>query len=255
MVEVWKGAGAGNTFYIVVEPHISRAVGDLPTFAKKYCGRKIDGLIVIGPGKHNDKNLAARIINRDGTEGGVCLNGLRAAAVWTKQDGGQFEMDGHIIPWRRIQGRVELHLRVEDLPGEMSLTACSVDGRQGMIVPFWNPHCVFPVESLADVDLDSLAANVRKNVDQFPDGVNVEIIADASDGSMHARVNERGVGETKSCASGAVAIALVAWAGGLKGSLDVRMPGGVLRIARAANGGILLSGGAVVAPGETWSIP
>ena len=252
MVEVWKGSGAGNTFYVVVEPHISRAVGDLSAFAQKICADKVDGVIVIGPGQLEDKNLSARIINRDGSEGGVCLNGLRVAAVWTKQDSGQFEMSGHLIPWRRLQGRVELLLRVEDLPGEMKLTSCSVDGKQGMVVPFWNPHCVFPVESLADVDLDELAAKVREYKDVFPDGVNVEIIADATDGSMHARVNERGVGETEACASGAVAIALVAWAGGVKGPLDVRMAGGAVKIARAANGGILVSGGAVVSPAATW---
>jgi diaminopimelate epimerase len=64
--------------------------------------------------------------------------------------------------------------------------------------------------------------------DQFPDGVNVEIVTAPADGMVQMRVHERGVGETRSCGTGTVAaaVAALAGAGTDTGTLTVVVPGG-----------------------------
>ncbi|MCZ9337671.1 diaminopimelate epimerase, partial [Streptomyces sp. TRM76130] len=44
----------------------------------------------------------------------------------------------------------------------------------------------------------------------YPDGVNVEFVADRGPGHVAMRVHERGSGETRSCGTGACAVAVAA---------------------------------------------
>ena len=77
----------------------------------------------------------------------------------------------------------------------------------------------------------SRAGGVRP--DQFPDGVNIEVItAPRADGAITMRVHERGVGETRSCGTGTVAAAAAALAhrGEQTGTLRVRIPGGEVSV-------------------------
>jgi diaminopimelate epimerase len=107
-----------------------------------------------------------------------------------------------------------------------------VGGRRfgGLAVDVGNPHlaCVDPQltgEALAALDV---AAPVTFDRVQFPDGVNVEILTAPAGGAVSMRVHERGVGETRSCGTGAVAAAVAALAhtGADTGTLTVRIPGG-----------------------------
>ncbi len=107
-----------------------------------------------------------------------------------------------------------------------------VGGRtfNGLAVDVGNPHlaCVdsaLTVEALAELDV---AAPVSFDHDQFPDGVNVEILTAPVDGVVRMRVHERGVGETRSCGTGTVAAAVAALShgGAATGTLTVRVLGG-----------------------------
>ena len=68
-------------------------------------------------------------------------------------------------------------------------------------------------------------------LDNVIDGVNIELMTQLSDQSMRIRINERGVGETQACGSGACA---AAWAGhvlyGMSDRIQVEMPGGALTV-------------------------
>jgi diaminopimelate epimerase len=107
-----------------------------------------------------------------------------------------------------------------------------VGGRtfNGLAVDVGNPHlaCVdsaLTIEALGELDV---AAPVSFDHDQFPDGVNVEILTAPVDGVVNMRVHERGVGETRSCGTGTVAAAVAALShgGAASGTLTVRVPGG-----------------------------
>ena len=68
-----------------------------------------------------------------------------------------------------------------------------------------NPHLMLEVDDVDKFDLDSFSDKAR-NTDLFKDGVNVEIYSVVDERFIYARVNERGVGETDACGSGALAL-------------------------------------------------
>ena len=101
----------------------------------------------------------------------------------------------------------------------------------GRAVSMGNPH----LAALTDVDVDSLDLTGTPTVDAtlFPDGVNVELINVLRPGEhIRLRVHERGVGETRSCGTGACAAAYAALAavGRSEGTVLVDVPGGRLSV-------------------------
>ena len=129
--------------------------------------------------------------------------------------------------------------------------------RAGLSVDVGNPHVV-----LALGDEDELGAADLTRAPQVapvpPHGTNVELVVplgehEAPDGSLvgrvRMRVHERGVGETRSCGTGACAAALAVrtWAG--QGAPDVWLvdvPGGTVRVSVLPDGHVELAGPAVL---------
>ena len=109
-----------------------------------------------------------------------------------------------------------------------------------------NPH----LACLTDVDLDSLDLSAAPTFDTalFPEGVNVEVIEVLEPAAhIRLRVFERGVGETRSCGTGACAAAYAALvdAGRTEGTVVVDVPGGRLSV-RVDAGTTVLTGPAVL---------
>ncbi|MGY2128650.1 diaminopimelate epimerase [Blastococcus sp. SYSU DS0617] len=101
----------------------------------------------------------------------------------------------------------------------------------GPAVSMGNPH----LAALTDVDVDTLDLSREPAFDAalFPDGVNVELINVLEPGAhIRLRVFERGVGETRSCGTGACAAAYAALAdaGRAEGTVVVDVPGGRLSV-------------------------
>ena len=118
----------------------------------------------------------------------------------------------------------------------------SVAGREypAVAVDLGNPHAVVLLEvPVASLDLDPppvFSAAV------FPAGVNVELVNVLGPRRLAMRVVERGVGETRSCGTGAVAAAVAAGAGQ---EWEVDLPGGRLFVASSPLG-VRLRGPAVL---------
>jgi diaminopimelate epimerase len=114
-----------------------------------------------------------------------------------------------------------------------------------------NPHAV--VASLTLDELEAADLAVAPEVDPVPpDGANVELVVpldvEGERGRVRMRVDERGVGETRSCGTGACAAALAAraWAGdGAPSVWDVEVPGGAV-VVRVEEGRTVLEGPAVL---------
>ena len=116
----------------------------------------------------------------------------------------------------------------------------------GLAVSMGNPH----LACLTDVDLDSLDLSAAPTFDTalFPEGVNVEVIEVLEPGAhIRLRVFERGVGETRSCGTGACAAAYAAVVadGRTEGTVVVDVPGGRLSVQVDA-GTTVLTGPAVL---------
>src|SRR4051795_5269337 len=117
---------------------------------------------------------------------------------------------------------------------------------RGLAVPMGNPH----LACLTDVPVDSIDLSAPPVVDPalFPEGVNVEVVNVLEPGAhIRMRVYERGVGETRSCGTGAVAAAYTALtaSGAATGTVTVDVPGGRLSV-RVADGTTVLTGPAVL---------
>jgi diaminopimelate epimerase len=109
-----------------------------------------------------------------------------------------------------------------------------------------NPHAVAFVDDLADAG-ELIEAPVTEPA--FPDGVNVEFVTDRGERHIAMRVHERGVGETRSCGTGAcAAMAAAARRAGDAGptSYVVDVPGGRLTVSLRADGHVELTGPAVL---------
>jgi diaminopimelate epimerase len=241
------GDGLGNSFALARESDL-RARGWTgaaaeAALAQRACGTSLDGLLVIGAAGA-DGAVPVRIVNRDGSGGGACLNGLRVAACASGADAGVFRMTGHRVSWRRAgAGAYTLDLGVLD---DARFRAVEIGGLHGTAVDFWNPHAIFAVAELDSFPLAAHAARCAARADHFPHGVNVEIVKEIALDTLRMRVCERGVGETAACGSGAVAAALARWRESRSRSLEVRMKGGSLVLRRNHLGAVELTGDARV---------
>jgi len=116
----------------------------------------------------------------------------------------------------------------------------------GLAVSMGNPH----LACLIDADIDALDLTGTPSFDPglFPDGVNVELVNVLEPGAhVRLRVVERGVGETRSCGTGACAAGYAALVadGRTEGTVRVDVPGGRLSV-QVTPGTTVLTGPAVI---------
>jgi diaminopimelate epimerase len=120
-----------------------------------------------------------------------------------------------------------------------------IDGAPGTFIDMGNPHAVVHVASVA-----ALGA-----LDPERKDLNVEYVEDVAAGHLRMRVHERGVGETRSCGTGACAavVATVLRTGVPRGAaFDVDVPGGRLVVTWQEDGHVLLEGPAVIVAEGLW---
>jgi len=120
----------------------------------------------------------------------------------------------------------------------------------GLAVSMGNPH----LACLTDVPVETLDLSGAPAVDAtlFPDGVNVELVNVLHAGAhIRLRVFERGVGETRSCGTGAcaAAYAALAAAGLPEGTVLVDVPGGRLSVQVSSSTTVLTGPALIVSAG------
>ncbi len=121
----------------------------------------------------------------------------------------------------------------------------------GRAVSMGNPHLVCLTDT--DVDFLDLTDAPEFDAELFPDGTNVEFVNVLEPGAhIRLRVSERGVGETRSCGTGACAAAWAALedAGAAGGTVLVDVPGGRLSVEVTSGTTVLTGPAVVVAAGE-----
>ena len=202
--------------------------------------------------------------NADGSVAEMCGNGVRVFAHYLRASGLE-SRDAFVVGSRAGPRPVVVHHAdrlAADVTVEMGKVNrlgsgfATVGGRRmaGTAVDVGNPHLACLDPDLDEVALGGLdvAAPVSFDPDQFPDGVNVEVLTAPAGGAVSMRVHERGVGETRSCGTGTVAaaVAALAYQGAPTGSMRVRVPGGEVDVEITDTSSFLRGPSVLVARGE-----
>ena len=256
-----KVHGCGNDFVLIERPRLSAQYHAMfearlglthdAGFVRAICDRRTGigaaGVLLLD---RDDDQWAARIINADGTDGGMCGNGLRCIALYllrldeaSPRNSIHIRMGGRdtaleieqISPFRAALDLGEVRVgRIDGatIPGSGDLAELSeaVGGLPVGVAWAGNPHAYVFRENLPDGGVEGVARAVR-STGLFRGGVNVTVAVRRSASVIRAVTDERGVGPTQACASGAVALAAGAFRLGFTGaSCDIEMPGGVLGV-------------------------
>ena len=220
----WRALG--NT-YRLVEP--DRALD--ADRARDLAGDSDGVLEVVGA---DDGRVEIVIWNPDGSRAELSGNGTRIAAAWLAERTGALEIDV-VVGDRVVATRVvEQGLLEQDLGAVEVGAREEVDGIAFIPVSVGNPHAVVLGDPAEIVRIGpTLETHAR-----FPERTNVQVAHVDGAGKVTARVWERGVGETLSSGTSAVAVAAATHG---SGDVDVRFPGGELRV-RLQNGRATLVG-------------
>lgn len=215
-----KMHGAGND-YIYVDCFLQERPKRPERLARELSDRRFgvgsDGLILLLPSERAD--LKMEIYNSDGSRAEICGNGLRCAALYARErraagEKVSIETDAGVRTAFFTPEGVRVNMgrpsfAVRDVPmlaaGETFIAQelpLASGGVRATALSVGNPHCVV-FGRLGE--FERLAPEIQASP-LFPAGVNVEFAELLPDGSMEARVLERGSGETYACGTGASAV-------------------------------------------------
>lgn len=265
-----KGHGTENDFVIVPDPDNAL---DLPASAvAALCDRRAgiggDGLLhVVRSAAHPEARALADEAewfmdyrNADGSVAEMCGNGVRVFARYLQRAGHAQAGDLAVATRGGVKkvhlaknGDVTVSMGRALLPSDG--VTVTVDDRSwpARNVNMGNPHAVAFVQDLAHAgDLYTEPAFGPAAV--YPDGVNIEFVVDRGPRHVAMRVHERGSGETRSCGTGACAVAVAAARRdgadpartGAPVTYTVDLPGGTLAITEHPDGEIEMTGAAVI---------
>jgi diaminopimelate epimerase len=213
--------GCGNDFVVVGQPAELTAAQ-----VRELCDRRrgigADGVLVIGAAQ--GRCWPVTIHNADGSQGESCGNGARCVARYLldRHGGDELELSfpGGGVTARREGAGIAVAFAPPHSPQPIA-----VDGMRAYRVSFGNPHVVLFVADPAKADLTALAAAARA----VAGGGNVEVARVVAPDLILLRVDERGVGETLACGTGACATVAAATAEqSMAERVTVRVPGGDL---------------------------
>jgi diaminopimelate epimerase len=283
----WKMHGAGNDFVVAQVDTLDVTDEQWGALAQQVCDRHVgvgaDGLILVQPSTVADRKM--RIFNADGSDGVMCVNGIRCFVKFcldrglvTAPDGAMtVETGPGVVPCVASRGadgkvaKVRVAVAVPDLrpaasgvaieqaPPVMALPV-TVRDAQGestqpvALVSMGNPHAIQFIDGSPDDYPLHRIGPLMEHHPIFQHRTNYEVARVLGRDTIEMRVWERGVGETQACGSGACAVMVAAHLlGQVDHSVDVRLPGGVLRIDWPGEGEVVLTGPAAKVFESEWT--
>ena len=277
-----KGHGTENDFVLVPDLDATRdlTVEQVRLLADRRAGIGGDGVIRVVPTQAAvEAHVRAQAANArwfmdyrnaDGSAAEMCGNGTRVFAAYLRREGLETADEFEIATRAGLKlvrfedGLIAVNLgdwRISDPDGARAngydalVKVAGHDPMPGLSLDLGNPHTVVALPDSADLAGLDLTRAPEINP-QPPLGTNVEFVRPLGDGHLSMRVHERGVGETRSCGTGAAAAALATrWWAGESADADVwrvDVPGGTLRVRALPGQQVELAGPAVlVADGTT----
>ena len=265
-----KGHGTGNDFILVADPDGAQdfSAADVAAVCDRHSGIGADGFIRAVRSEHLPEGQAILQTNPDalwfmdyrngdGSVSEMCGNGVRVFVHFLLEEGLVDLAPGEALPIGTRAGlktvtRTDEGYAVDMGPWEFIFpdhaaakamdTVVNAGGlevpRPGLSVSMGNPHTVVALAELSELAATDLGK--APSVEPAPEnGTNVEFVVPAEPlvldgvGQLTMRVHERGVGETRSCGTGACAAAVATrfWAGAeAPNAWRVAVPGGELGI-------------------------
>lgn len=275
-----KGHGTENDFVLL--PDLDDRLVLTPALTTALCDRRAgiggDGVLRVVPATAASVDVGLDVgaaqwfmdyRNSDGSVSEMCGNGARLFARYLLdaglEGGPEFDIATRGGPRQvrvappddRGDGEVCIDMGPA-VPGPESATSIGGHDLTGTTVHVPNPHLVCLLDDDGPVRLRDLDLATAPPVDPavFPDGANVEFVEYVSKGDdrLHVamRVHERGAGETRSCGTGACAVAATALRrlGRASGDVLVDVPGGQVRVTVSPETTVLCGPAVFVAAGE-----
>lgn len=299
-----KMHGCGNDYvYLdaVSEPSLDalpsskRWARTVAAMSDRHTGIGSDGVILVclptPAGRRRGAAVRMRMFNADGSESGMCGNGVRCVAKLAHDRLGvthnpmKVETGRGVLSIAYSLRRGELHTATVDMgrpvlspksvPMDVEQAAFRGEGRHwgvqageivliGVPVSMGNPHLVV-FDSPANASRDLSPAELRRlpleyvgpmfeSHPAFPERVNIHFAACRSAKHIVMRTWERGSGVTRACGTGACATLVAAALTGRAGrEADVDVPGGRLHVRwDQKSGRVFMTGPAVEVFEGTW---
>lgn len=274
MIRFTKMHGAGND-YIYINA-INSCPANLPELSNEMSDRHkgvgSDGVVLIMPSDKADFRM--RMFNADGSEGEMCGNASRCVAKYVYDKGLTSKRKitletlagikvleiTKVVDEKVREVKVDMgepsfapeniptksNCEVIDIPISTSLGTLNLTA-----VGTGNPHGVVIMDSVSDLDIDSIGPEIQNN-ELFPRKANIEFVRIINRNEIEMRVYERGSGETMACGTGACASVVATSRLGLTDRrATVHLKGGDLQIHWAENNHVYMTGeAATVFEGE-----
>jgi diaminopimelate epimerase len=245
-----KGHGTENDFVLLPDPEGTLEL--TPELVQHLCDRRAgigaDGVLRVVPSAvepaaapyADQAHWFMDYRNADGSVAEMCGNGVRVYARYLVDAGLAKEGELRLATRGGVKDVVvgPDHVLVDMGPAVVG-EPLDIDGASAVSVDMGNPHAVVHVASVAALGV----------LDPARKDLNVEYVEDVGERHLRMRVHERGVGETRSCGTGACAavVATVLRTGIPRGAaFDVDVPGGRLVVTWREDGHVLLQGPAVL---------
>jgi diaminopimelate epimerase len=212
----WRAAG--NEYLLVERAELGGPL--TPERVKEKVGES-DGILEVVSAQGARAEIV--IWNPDGSIAELSGNGTRIAARWLAGRSGAAEVRIAVGP-REVVARETPGGEIEQELGAVDVLARErIAGLDVIVVSVGNPHAVV----LGDPDDLPLIGPLLETHPRFPDRTNVQVARIDGPGRVSARVWERGVGETLSSGTSAVAVAAATHE---DGEVTVSFPGGDLLV-------------------------
>lgn len=254
-VRFTKMQGAGNDYiyvntllYTIPNPGAAAV-----KWSARHTGIGSDGLVLIGKSPVPEADFSMRIFNADGSEAMMCGNASRCIGKYLYEKGLTGKTEIRLLTLSGVK-TLRLHLGSDGTVGSVTVDMLApqltdksqlavgggsmTDGElaadgfrfRGTFVSMGNPHFVIFTDNINGIDVARCGALLECHP-AFPERCNIEFAQVLGDGTIRARVWERGSGVTMACGTGACATAVAAALTGRAGRRSrVWMDGGTLDI-------------------------
>ena len=252
-----KMHGLGNDFVIIDSRNNNYRINDetIKIISNRRFGIGCDQVIEMRDSKTAD--IFMKIYNSDGSEAEACGNASRCVAgilfASTPKKKISIEtISGIINAESEVNGNIKVDMGEprflwNEIPLNENVKEINFEQfslKNGLTVNMGNPHIVFFVEDLNNINIDEIGPCIETDK-LFPQRINLEICQIINRNKIKALIWERGAGKTLACGSGACAVLVAACKNGLSNeTAEIMLDGGSLNISWNINSNnhVIMSG-------------